>query len=102
MRTVGIKALKNQLSEYVRAVSAGETVRITDRSRVVAELRPPRQREDTSAEAILTRGAREGWYTPPSIPRTEPLLQCEPTSGDETAVTWDQLIADLARDREDR
>src|SRR5579875_680658 len=41
MRTVGLKVLKNKLSEYVRLAAAGETVVITDRGRVVAELVPP-------------------------------------------------------------
>jgi hypothetical protein len=37
MRTVGLKVLKNKLSEYIRLVGTGETVLITDRDRVVAE-----------------------------------------------------------------
>ena len=43
MRSVGIKVLKNKLSEYVRLAASGETVLVTDRDRVVAELVPPRQ-----------------------------------------------------------
>ena len=31
MHSVGIKTLKNKLSEYVRAAAAGETVLVTDR-----------------------------------------------------------------------
>jgi hypothetical protein len=31
MRTVGLKTLKNKLSEYIRAAAAGETVLVTDR-----------------------------------------------------------------------
>ena len=42
MRSVGIKVLKNKLSEYVRLAASGETVLVTDRDRVVAELVPPR------------------------------------------------------------
>lgn len=42
MRTVGLKVLKNKLSEYVRLAQRGETVLIADRDRVVAELTPPR------------------------------------------------------------
>ena len=38
MRAVGLKVLKNKLSEYVRMAANGETVLITDRDRVVAEL----------------------------------------------------------------
>ena len=39
--TVGIRELKSKLSHYVRLVEAGEVVMVTDRGRVVAELRPP-------------------------------------------------------------
>jgi antitoxin (DNA-binding transcriptional repressor) of toxin-antitoxin stability system len=31
MRAVGLKILKNRLSEYVRLAAAGETVLVTDR-----------------------------------------------------------------------
>ena len=41
MREVGIRELKNRLSEYVRLVREGEVVRVTDRGEVVAELRQP-------------------------------------------------------------
>jgi antitoxin (DNA-binding transcriptional repressor) of toxin-antitoxin stability system len=41
MKTVGIRDLKNRLSEYVREVRGGEEILVTDRGEVVAELRPP-------------------------------------------------------------
>ncbi len=44
MKAVGVKELKARLSEYLRAVRAGETVLVTDRDQVVAELRPVRPR----------------------------------------------------------
>ena len=48
MRAVGIKILKNRLSEYVRLAASGESVLVTDRDRVVAQLGPPPpQRADT-------------------------------------------------------
>ena len=40
MRTVGLKILKNKLSEYVRLAAAGETIVVTDRGRRVAALQP--------------------------------------------------------------
>lgn len=40
MRAIGIRELKNRLSHYVRLVQAGESVLVTDRGTVVAELRP--------------------------------------------------------------
>lgn len=41
MRAVGVRELKNRLSEYLRHVRAGETVLVTDRGVVIAEVRPP-------------------------------------------------------------
>jgi len=46
MKAVGIKEMKARLSEYVRAVRAGEVVLVTDRGEVVAELRPPTERAE--------------------------------------------------------
>ena len=41
MRTVGLRELKNSLSEVIRQVRAGEEVQVTDRGEVVAEIRRP-------------------------------------------------------------
>ena len=41
MKTVGLRELKNRLSEYVRLVRAGGRVLVRDRGHVVAELGPP-------------------------------------------------------------
>jgi antitoxin (DNA-binding transcriptional repressor) of toxin-antitoxin stability system len=41
MRAVGIRELKNKLSHYVHLVEAGESVLVTDRGTVVAEMHPP-------------------------------------------------------------
>ncbi len=46
MKAVAVRELKNRLSAYLREVAAGETILVTDRGRVVAELRRP------SAEAL--------------------------------------------------
>ena len=65
MRAVGLKVLKNKLSEYVRLVATGETVLVTDRDRVVAELGPPREgRSPLLADAVLAEAVRKGWMTP--------------------------------------
>jgi len=93
MQTVGLKVLKNNLSEYVRRAAAGETVAITDRGRVVAEIVPPLR----SPESIIERGVREGWIRPAKRP-SQPLPPRKPIPG----YTLDQLLADLDRDREDR
>jgi hypothetical protein len=41
MRQVGIRELKDHLSEYIRHVREGEVVVVTDRGEAVAELRMP-------------------------------------------------------------
>jgi antitoxin (DNA-binding transcriptional repressor) of toxin-antitoxin stability system len=98
MYTVGLKVLKNKLSEYVKLAAAGETVLVTDRTRVVAELGPPRPGlEGVMSDAVLARGIREGWLAPPTYPATGPPPR-KPVKG----LSLDKLLADLDRDRDDR
>ena len=66
MKSVGIKALNNRLSEYVRLAAGGETVLVTNRDRVVAELGPPRAtRSPIPDDPFLADAVRKGWLTPP-------------------------------------
>lgn len=96
MRAVGLKVLKNKLSEYVRLAESGETVLVTDRDRVVAELGPPRsERSVWVADAVLADAVRRGWVTPPLAPGG-PLPERQPV------LTLAELMDDLDRDREDR
>jgi prevent-host-death family protein len=98
MRTVGLKTLKNKLSEYVRLAAAGERIIVTDRNRTVAELVPPQPPQDgETRESGLDRGIREGWITPAAHPGKGPLPR-KPVKG----YSFEQLMADLERDREDR
>jgi antitoxin (DNA-binding transcriptional repressor) of toxin-antitoxin stability system len=96
MRSVGLKVLKNKLSEYVRLVAAGETVLITDRDRVVAELVPPQPgRSSVAASPVLAQLVREGLATPARIPPGNPPPR-------KPVMPFDELMRDLDRDREDR
>lgn len=95
MQTVGIKTLKNRLSEYVRLAASGETVQVTDRNRVVAELVPPRRPHPLSDEEFEAQGLREGWLTPARDPHA-PLPPHRPI------MKLADLLRDLDRDREDR
>jgi antitoxin (DNA-binding transcriptional repressor) of toxin-antitoxin stability system len=64
MRTVGIRELKNSLSEYIRRIRAGETVLVTDRGEIVAELSAPgAHRADPSVPPGLAALARRGLAT---------------------------------------
>lgn len=40
MKRVGVAELKNNLSRYLRAAEAGETIEVTDRARALARLVP--------------------------------------------------------------
>ena len=97
MRSVGIKVLKDRLSEYVRIAESGETVLVTDRDRVVAELVPPRPgRADQVSDVVVAVGVRVGWITPR---RYAPGAAAALPSGTRPLA---DVLADLGRDREDR
>jgi antitoxin (DNA-binding transcriptional repressor) of toxin-antitoxin stability system len=64
MKRVGLRELKNRLSEYVRLVRSGEVVLVTDRGEVVAELRSPGSLAgDTERHPGLLILARRGVLT---------------------------------------
>jgi antitoxin (DNA-binding transcriptional repressor) of toxin-antitoxin stability system len=62
MRAVGVKQLKARLSEYLRLANGGETILVTDRDQVVAELRPAPRRlappPDSIGEVINSLAVR--------------------------------------------
>jgi antitoxin (DNA-binding transcriptional repressor) of toxin-antitoxin stability system len=94
MRSVGIKVLKNKLSEYIRLVTQGETVLVTDRDRVVAELSPPRPgRTESVSDVILAEAVRKGWVTPGLMKRAR--TERKPVA------PLHEILADLADERED-
>jgi len=96
MRSVGIKLLKNKLSEYVRLAAAGETVLVTDRDRVVAELGPPApDRSEQISDAIFLDAVRQGWIRPPlnvarDLPARRPVMK------------FREIQRELEEDRADR
>ncbi len=60
MTTVGIRELKNRLSHYLRLVRAGETLSVTDRGEVIAQLSPPPENSPDFPYPQLLKLAREG------------------------------------------
>lgn len=96
VRVVGLKTLKNKLSEYVRLAAGGERVLVTDRDRVVAELIPPSHGTPEYAnDAVLAEAVRRGWVRPPvysqqGVPPSYPVM------------TFDELMRALNEDRADR
>jgi antitoxin (DNA-binding transcriptional repressor) of toxin-antitoxin stability system len=73
MTKVGLRELKNRLGTYIAKVRAGETVVITDRGEVVAELKPPTITDNPVLDEMVRRGEarlgkpikdREAFYRP--------------------------------------
>lgn len=96
MRAVGIKELKNRLSEYIKVAAAGEPVLVTDRDRVVAEIVPPQAWRATElADALLADAVRDGWLQPP-------LMAAGPLPPRRPIARLNDLLDELRADRGDR
>lgn len=95
MRIVGLKVLKNRLAEYIRMVVGGEVVLVTDRDRVVAELRPPQGRGPLAADAELAELVRRGTLTAPPMVRADPPPR-------RPVMPLADLLEELGDDRNDR
>lgn len=96
MRVVGLKVLKNKLSEYVRIAAGGERVLVTDRDRVVAEIGPPQSgTAELGSDALLADAVRAGWLRPPMLPTggVPPRAPVAPLA---------DLMSELEQDRADR
>ena len=97
MHSIGIKTLKDRLSEYVRAAAAGETVLVTDRGLVVAELVAPRVRADASPdEQRLGELLRRGLLVPAKVSPRARLPKRKPVA------KLAQLLQGLADSRAER
>ena len=96
MKSVGIKLLKNKLSEYIKLAAGGETVLVTDGDRVVAELGPPTAaRSEFISDALLLDAVRQGWIRPPllrdrALPMRRPVMMLK------------EVLRSLEQDRTDR
>ncbi len=71
MATVGVKELKNRLTQYLRRTKQGEEVVVTERGKPIALLRPVLSEEKpVSLEARLAKLAARGLVT---LPTQKPL-----------------------------
>jgi len=96
-RIANIRALKDKLSAYLRDVQRGDVILVTDRGRVVAELRPP-----GGGQALDSREARlerlvEAGVVSRGLPHDPSLYK--PTG---IHLPDDVIEAAIAADREDR
>ena len=97
MKSIGIKALNSKLSEYVRLAASGETILVTVRDQVVAELGPLREtRTPLLADAFLADMVRSGSLTPPVLAAAGPPPKPPPVA------PLNEVLAELDRYRSDR
>ncbi len=80
---VGIRELKQRLSEVLRLVERGEVVRITDRGVPKATITP------IAGADRLAAGIEEGWIRPPAHRRR---------IGEATPAQSDRRVLDLLRE----
>ena len=95
MTSIGVKDLKAHLSHYLRLVKSGETVRITEHNRVIAEIILPRESPVLSPlEKYLANGVECGKIQRAS---KEPTLPVSLTDG--PSLEWQTILVDLRQDR---
>lgn len=86
--------LNSRLSEYMRMAAAGETILVTDRGHVLAEIGPSRETPSPVLEdAVLAEGVRKGWLTPPALRSESPPPTPKPV------LPLQKILADLEVDR---
>lgn len=97
METVGIRELKAKLSEYIRKASSGEIVQVTDRGRVVAQLRGPGPTPEEFPFPGLLKAAAEGRVRLGVYPIPKDLYGPGPLSAPEG--TAQRLLDEIREDR---
>jgi antitoxin (DNA-binding transcriptional repressor) of toxin-antitoxin stability system len=97
MRSVALKTLEGQVTEYVGMAQRGETVLITDQNHIIAELTPPREarRDPLVDNPALAEAVRVGWITPAEIVSSEPPPRLP-------VAPLRELLRELEEDRADR
>jgi prevent-host-death family protein len=81
MASVGVRELKNRLSEFLRRVAEGERVTVTDRGRPVAVMVPPDEPGDDEQVRLLVREGLARWAGgKPATPTRPPKIRGKPIS----------------------
>lgn len=76
MESIGIRELRQNASQYLRRVAAGEAFTVTDHGAPVGELVPPQRGDAPTYDQLVARGQLippdtpdpDVWSTPPLLP----------------------------------
>lgn len=95
MLAIGIRELKNNLSEYVRRAEKGERVAVTAHGRIVAELVPPgegskgRRRRSRHDELVAQGVIRPALEAGDPLP-DDGIRICLPPGTVQEMIDWDR------------
>jgi len=80
--SVGIRELKTHLSDYLRRVSAGETLIVADRGEPVCRLIPERREAEARIRALVAAGVLEWSGKKPGAVHGRPRVRGAKTVAD--------------------
>ncbi|HRG49025.1 MAG TPA: type II toxin-antitoxin system prevent-host-death family antitoxin [Leptospiraceae bacterium] len=102
MLAIGIRELKSQLSQYIKIVQSGETLLITDRNKIVAELRQATHEiefsNDSKLEKYILKSAKEGTIKK-AIRRESFVDTFYKKNKSKVKVDWKKAYAEIKEDR---
>lgn len=74
---IGIRELKDRLSEILHRAHAGEKITITHHGRPLCEISPTEVTQ-VKRPAYLTKGIEEGWLTPAKVHTLQAMTPIKP------------------------
>lgn len=102
MKAVGIKVLKDNLSKYLKQVQGGETILVTDRDEVIAEIHRPTHPvagKVSRLQAFIEEEARRGTIIPASRRTPEPFSKLQEIPRPRDPIDVQTLLAEIKADR---
>ena len=102
MKAVGIKVLKDNLSKYLRQVRSGETILVTDRDEVIAEIHRPTHPvpgKVSRLQAFIEDEARRGSIIPASRRTPDSFSKLQEVPRPTGPIDVQGLLSEIKADR---
>jgi prevent-host-death family protein len=98
MITVGVRDLKNQLSQYLQYVKDGEKIIVTEHNRIIAEIIVPEKKNtNISIEKKFEQLKKEGKMI--LSKRNETLVKKPQITEIEKKIKWESVYNEVRADR---
>lgn len=98
MKSVGIKVLKDNLSKYLLMVREGETILVTDRDEVIAEIQKPVLPYRDPWEFFLQTEEKKGSIVRAKPGKAKPLTDLLSLTKPDKPVNLQALLDDVRAD----